>query len=87
MHMIDAVFWWTGAAIAIAACVSVAGLIICCAAMLMKKACVMLLERTLEIYRLESLKYYFRVMVENGRSGLLKEVAKSSEESKQQVRP
>jgi hypothetical protein len=77
---LDPVFYWTGAAIAIAACVVAASLCLIAAAYLLKLACNRWWSRTLTIYRLESIRYYFKVMVDNGRTGLLKEVKKSEKE-------
>ena len=82
-QVITQVFYWTGAAISIAACVTIASLCLYGAGVLFKKVCNYWWERTLTIYRLESLRHYFRIMVENGRTGLLKEVSKSEIEAKQ----
>lgn len=83
--MIDQVYWWTGAVIAICACVMLACLFLCCAAWAVKKACNYWWDRTLTIYRLESLRHYFRIMVENGRTGLLKEVETSKQEHQRNI--
>lgn len=79
-QIIDQVFWVTGAVVAASACAITASFVVFVAGYAVKKACNYWLDKTLTIYRLESLRYYFRVMVENGRTGLLKEVEKSKEE-------
>ncbi|MVW75352.1 hypothetical protein [Pseudomonas xionganensis] len=84
--MIEQIFWWTGAVVAICACVMIACLFLCGAAWAVKKAFNYWWDRTLTIYRFESLRYYFGIMVENGRTGLLKEVEKSKQEAQQQER-
>lgn len=82
--MTDAIFYWCGAVIGLSAAVIAA----CCAAIFagwcVKKACNYWWERTLTIYRIESLHYYFKIMVDNGRTGLLKEVEKSRKEKDRQ---
>ena len=86
MSYVDSVFWWTGAVIAASACVLVACLFLYGAAVAVKKASNVWWDRTLTIYRLESLRHYFKIMVENGRTGLLKEVEKSEQERQQRER-
>lgn len=84
MNLMDQVFWWTGAVIAACACVLVACFALYLSAYAVKRVCNYWWERTLTVYRLESLRHYFRIMVENGRTGLLKEVEKSEQERNQQ---
>lgn len=83
MTAIDAVFWWTGAVVAFSACVSLASLLLYGAAMLVKEACNAWWDRALAAYRIESVRHYIQVMINNGRTGLLKEVANSAEEKKE----
>lgn len=86
MSYVDSVFWWTGAVIAASACVLVACLFLYGAAVAVKKVSNAWWDLTLTIYRLESLRHYFKIMVENGRTGLLKEVEKSEQERQQRER-
>lgn len=86
MSYVDNVFWWTGAVIAACACVLVTCLFLYGAAAAVRKVCGIWWDRTLTIYRLESLRHYFKIMVENGRTGLLKEVEKSEQERQQRER-
>lgn len=79
---LDEVFYWCGAVITTSAVVILASSLALFAGWTVKKACNYWWERTVMIYRIESLRYYFRVMVENGRTGLLKEVEKSEQEAK-----
>lgn len=78
---IDQVFYWCGAVIATSVTVIVAAALALFACWLVKKACNYWWDRTLTIYRLESIRHYFRIMVKNGRAGLLKEVEKSEKEA------
>jgi hypothetical protein len=80
---IDQIFYWCGAAIGVSAAVIAACVCIAFAGWCVKKVCNYWWDRTLTIYRLESLRHYFRIMVENGRTGLLKEVELSRKESRQ----
>lgn len=84
MSYVDSVFWWTGAVIAASACVLVACLFLYGAAVAVNKVSNAWWDLTLTIYRLESLRHYFKIMVENGRTGLIKEVEKSKRERSQQ---
>lgn len=82
--MLDQIFYWCGAVIGVSASVIAAACMAAFAGWCLKKVCNYWWERTLTIYRLESIRHYFRVMVENGRTGLLKEVEKSEKERHQQ---
>jgi hypothetical protein len=79
---IDQVFYWCGAVIVTSVTVIFTASLALFAGWLVKKACNYWWERTLTIYRLESLRHYFQIMVENGRTGLLKEVEQSAMEAK-----
>jgi hypothetical protein len=78
---IDQVFYWCGAVITTSVAVIFTSCLALLAGWLVKKACNYWWDRALTIYRLESLRYYFQIMVENGRTGLLKEVRKSEQEA------
>ena len=84
---IDQLFYWCGAVIGISGAVIAA----CCAAIfsawLIKKTCNYWWEHTLTIYRLESLRHYFKIMVDNRRTGLLKEVEASKAERNDKEQP
>ena len=82
--MIDAIFYWCGAVIGVSAAVIAASCAVIFACWCVKKAFNYWWDRTLTIYRLESLRYYFKIMVDNGRTGLLKHVEESRKEKARQ---
>ena len=79
---IDQLFYWCGAVIATSTAVILASCFALLAGWTVKKACNYWWDRTLTTYRLESIRNYFQIMVKNGRTGLLKEVAQSEIEAK-----
>lgn len=82
MSFVDSVFWWTGAGVAVAACITILSIAIFVAALFVKMACNAWWERALTAYRIESVRHYMQIMIKNGRTGLLKEVSKSAQEKK-----
>jgi len=79
---IDQVFYWCGAVIATSVAVIFTSCLALFAGWTVKKACNYWWDRTLTIYRFESIRHYFQIMVKNGRTGLLKEVEQSEIEAK-----
>lgn len=84
---IDQVFYWCGAVITTSVAVIFTSCLALLAGWLVKKACNYWWGRTLAIYRFESIRHYFQIMVQNGRTGLLKEVEKSQQEAAALAQP
>ena len=82
MILISDIFWWTGAIVSISLCIMFASAMLYGATWSVKKAFNYWWDQTLMIYRYESIRHYFKVMVDNGRTGLLKEVELSEQEKK-----
>jgi hypothetical protein len=79
---LDSILWGLGAFVVLCLCVIIVCSLITLITWVVKKTFDYWWDQTLVIYRFESVRHYFKIMVANGRTGLLKEVEKSKQEAK-----